>query len=154
MSWAGLIRVLTGFSLAIAVLVGGGYFAAQYLITQFTALPPKPTFPNDKPATKPKPVATEEKPVPPAPPAPQASASPSPTAAPNPKVGYQARVKLSEGLNLRDKPSRDGGRVGGLDYNDRVVVLEETPDKEWQKIRSEGGNLEGWIKSGYTERIN
>ncbi|HEY9907427.1 MAG TPA: SH3 domain-containing protein [Thermosynechococcaceae cyanobacterium] len=144
-----MIRVLTGFALAIAVLMGGGYVAAQYLISQFTALPPKPTFPNDKPAPKPKPA---EKPAPPQPaPQPSASVSPSPAAA---VPGYQARVKLSEGLNLRDKPSRSSSRVAGLDYDDRVVILEETPDKEWQKIRLAENNQEGWIKAGYTERVN
>lgn len=136
------------------MLVGGGYFAAQYLITQFTAPPPKPTFPNDKPAAKPKPAAKEEKPPVPQP-SPSTSPAPTSSAPTTPaKAGYQARVKLSEGLNLRDKPSRDGGRVGGLDYNDRVTVLEETSDREWQKIRLANGDLEGWIKSGYTERVN
>jgi uncharacterized protein YgiM (DUF1202 family) len=152
MSWAGLIRVLTGFSLAIAVLVGGGYVAAQYLITQFTAPPPKPTFPNDKPAAKPKPAAKEEPPAAPKPPSPQASLSPAPASAI--LAGYQAKVKQPDGLNLRDKPSREGSRVGGLNFNDQVMVIEETPDKEWQKIRSDAGDREGWIKSGYTERLN
>ena len=153
MSWAGLIRFLIGFSLAIAVLVGGGYVAAQYLITQFTAPPPKPTFPNDKPAAKPKPVPKEENPaLPKATASPQASLSALPASAPG--SGYPAKVKQSGGLNLRDKPSRDGVRLGGLDFNDRVTVIEETPDKEWQKIQLDGGNLEGWIKSGYVERVN
>jgi uncharacterized protein YgiM (DUF1202 family) len=152
MSWAGLIRVLTGFSLTIAVLVGGGYVAAQYLITQFTAPPPKPTFPNDKPAAKPKPASKEEPPAAPKPPSPQASLSASPP--PAVPAGYQARVKQADGLNLRDKPSREGVRVGGLSFNDRVTVIEETPDQEWQKIRSTAGDLEGWIKSGYVERLN
>jgi hypothetical protein len=33
------------------------------------------------------------------------------------------------------------------------VVLEESPDKEWQRIRVEDGNREGWVKGGNTEKV-
>lgn len=151
MSWLGLIKVFSGFLLAIALLGAGSYYAAQYLIAQFTLPPPKPVFPNDKlaipkPASAAKPVAAK--------PTPQPSPSPSPSPKPTEPAGYRARITLSSGLNLRDKPNRDSTRVGGISYNGRVVVLEESQDKEWQRVRIEEGDLEGWIKSGYTERLN
>jgi hypothetical protein len=43
--------------------------------------------------------------------------------------------------------------VGGVEYNETVVVLEESADKEWQRVRLEDGSQEGWIKAGNTERI-
>lgn len=176
MTWSGLAKLVMGFLLAIAMLGAGGYFAVQYVIAEFTKPPAKPMFANDKPAARPKPaaVATVAKPAPspvatepPAPspspspaavpspsPSPAAVApSPSPTASPTP-AGYQARIVISEGLNLRDKPNRESARVGGVDYDDRVTILEESSDKEWQRVRVEGTNEEGWIRSGYTERAN
>jgi len=69
-------------------------------------------------------------------------------------AGYPARITQSQGLNVRQSPGRDAARVGGVDYNQRVVVLEDSPDKEWQRVRIEGSDVEGWIKSGYTERVD
>ncbi|XGV96095.1 MAG: SH3 domain-containing protein [Leptolyngbya sp. BL-A-14] len=157
MSWSDLIKVLSGVFLAIALMLGGCFAAAQYIIGQFTAPPPRPTFPNDNPSTKAtaqpvpsaKPVATQPSPKP------SVSASPSPTPSPTPSTtGYQARITIAQGLNLRESPSRDAARIGGVIGNARVTVLEESPDREWQRIRVEGSGREGWVKAGYAERVN
>lgn len=158
MSWSGLIKVLSGLLLAIAFLVGGGFLAAQYLITQFTTPPPKPTYANDKPSPTAKPAVATKAAVaaikPSSSPSPSASPSATPSPQPSEAAGYRARVALNEGLNLREEPNRDSPRIDGIDYNDEVIVLEESPDKEWQRVRVEATNQEGWIKAGYTERVN
>lgn len=154
MSWSDLTKVLSGVFLAIALIIGGCFFAAQHIIAQFTAPPPKPTFPNDNPGAKAKlqpspsakPVATK--------PSPKPSVSASPLPKPSDSVGYRARITLLQGLNLRESPSRDAARVGGVDSNTRITILEESPDREWQRVRLEGSGREGWVKAGYTERIN
>lgn len=152
MSWLSLTRVLSSFVLAIGLIAGCGYFATKYLIEQFTALPPKPVFPNDKPADKAKPATPVKAVAKPA--SPQASPTPSSKPSPKPEDGYPAKITQSNGMNLRDAPSREANRIGGIDYNQRVVVLEESPDQEWQRVRVEGSNQEGWIKAGATERTN
>lgn len=173
MTWSGLAKLVLGFFLAIALIGSGGYLAAQYVIAEFTKPPAKPIFPNDKPASKPKSVVTTSQPKPspsPTPPQPSPSVSPSPSPSvspsptptpsatpspqPSPTAETQARITISEGLNLRDQPSRDGERVGGVDYNEEVVVLEESPDKEWQRVRVPSTGQEGWIRAGYTESAN
>ncbi|MBW4580184.1 MAG: SH3 domain-containing protein [Tildeniella nuda ZEHNDER 1965/U140] len=154
MSWAHLIKILSGVFLAIALIVGGCFFAAQYVIAQFTAPPPRPTFPNDSATARPKPqpkpsiapVATQ--------PSPKPSATPKPSPKPSETVGYRARITLAQGLNLRESPSRDATRIGGVTSNTRVTVLEESPDREWQRVRLEDSGREGWVKAGYTERVN
>lgn len=159
MSWSDLVKVLSGVLLAIALMVGGCFLAAQYVIGQFTAPPPKPTFPNDNPSTpakaqaipSAKSVATQPSPKPSV----SASPSPSPTPSPTPSAtGYRARITIAQGLNLRESPSRDAARIGGVIGNARVTVLEESPDREWQRIRLEDSGREGWVKAGYAERIN
>jgi hypothetical protein len=150
MNGSGLLKAFSGCLVAIALIIGGGFLAAQYLITQFTAPPPKPMFANDKPSPQPQPTAIATKPQPPQPkPTPNATPAPKPSAA-----GYPARITLSEGLNVRSNPDKDADRVGGVDYDEEIMVLEETPDKEWQRVRVKTSNVEGWIKSGHTERIN
>jgi len=36
--------------------------------------------------------------------------------------------------------------VGGVDYNKELVILETSPDGDWQRVWSNG--VEGWIKAG------
>ncbi|MBW4520808.1 MAG: SH3 domain-containing protein [Scytolyngbya sp. HA4215-MV1] len=153
MKWSGVVKVLVGLAIAIAIFAVAGVLAFRY-ISQMTSLPPRPTFPNDQPSAKVKPSTavaqpkTQAKPKP----TPTPSKSPSPTA--TDAATYPARINLSQGLNVRDAPSVDANRIGGVDYNEQVSVLEESADGEWQRIRVESSGLEGWIKSGYSERID
>jgi cytoskeletal protein RodZ len=156
MGWLDLTKLLSGFLLAIALVVGGSTYAVQYVIAQFTTPPPRPTFPNDKPAAKAKPVSAPAKPSPK--PSPSPSPSPTPSETPSPKpteaAGYPARITQPMGLNIREGPSVDANRLSGVDYDQQVIVLEDSEDKEWQRVRVEGTDIQGWIKSGYTERVN
>jgi hypothetical protein len=148
MNRSGLLKVLSGCLVAIVLILGGGFFVAQYLIGQFTAPPPKPLFANDKkPTVAPAAIAPKPKPSPP-PPTPSVTPSPKPT-----ETDYPAIVTLSGGLTIRANPNQQSERVGGVDFDEEVIVLEETPDQEWQRVRVKASNVEGWIKSRYTERI-
>jgi hypothetical protein len=44
--------------------------------------------------------------------------------------------------------------LGGIDYNTPVVVLEESQDGVWQKVRVVATEQEGWVKAGNVERNN
>ena len=152
MSWSGFFKGFSAVLIAIALLLGGGFFAFQFVVSQFTAPPPRPTFPNDTPKPTAKPVAAVAA-------KPQISPSPAttPQASPSPKpspVTKRARITLGEGLNIRQGPSAETERVGGVDYSDEVTILEESPDKEWVRVRVESSGAEGWIKSGYTEPVS
>lgn len=150
MGWTGFFKGFSAVVVAIALLLGGSFILFQFLVSQFTASPPRPTFPNDKPATAAKaPTPTKPSPTP----APVvASPKPSPSPSPSP-VSKRARVTLGEGLNVRQAPSADAERVDGVDYSDEVTILEESPDKEWIKVRVDSTGVEGWIKAGYTEPV-
>lgn len=148
MGWSGFFKGISATLIACALIGGGGFLAVQYLINQYSAPPPRPTFPNDAPPAKAKAPAAKPTPSPVA-----AKPSPSPSPKPSPNE-YRARITLSEGLNLRQKPDVDSDRVDGVDYNDEVLVLEESADKEWIKVRVPNSGTEGWLKAGYTERLN
>lgn len=142
----GLLSLISGIAIAIAFLAAGGVIAVRYIITQIATAPPRPFFAND-----PKPGA--------APPAPAAIA-PIPTAivapppSPLPPGAYSARITQPIGLVLRSAPSRSGARLGSVDYNDRVIVLSDSPDKRWQRVRLGETGLEGWVRSGNTRRLD
>ncbi|MBE9011697.1 SH3 domain-containing protein [Pseudanabaenaceae cyanobacterium LEGE 13415] len=146
MRWSSVFKFVLGVLFAIALLAVGGVVAARVMMARLAVMPPKPTFPNDtptKPASKPA-----------AKPAASTSEAKSDTAAkPLPPGAFPARVTQSIGLVLRDAPGGDGGSIGGVDFNERVTVLETNADKTWQRIRLSNGQ-EGWVRAGNVEQIS
>ncbi|MBF2066653.1 MAG: SH3 domain-containing protein [Calothrix sp. C42_A2020_038] len=173
-----LFKYLLGFVLAIAILVGSGVATTLYFINQTSRIPPKPIYANDDPkvrasaglSTRPQdsktpsaaksPVAKEDKvvsvTVPKPTPSITAEATPKPTITDEPPKlppgAYNARVTWSQGLSLRSQPNTDAERVGGVGFNEKVIVIEESQDKVWQKVRIESTNQEGWVKAGNTKK--
>jgi Bacterial SH3 domain len=162
-----LFKFILGFLLAMAILVGGGVATALYFMNRSAIVPPKPIYANDNPQVKaqaPKtpapnssatlePVAT-----------PSASPTPTPTATeksqtdetnkPLPPGAFPARVTWPQGLSLRTEPKAESERAGGAGFNQKVIVLEESDDKVWKKIRIEDSNQEGWVKAGNLQQID
>lgn len=154
---SGLLKFILGFFLAIAVLLGSGVAIALYFMNR-TAIPPtKPIFANDQPSLQtksPKPTAKETKrSSSEAEPTTSPNATPSPTETSLPPGAYRGSVTWPQGLSLRAEPSQDAERIGGVGFNEKVIILEESQDKGWQKIRLESSKQEGWIKIGNTERV-
>ncbi|MBD2678748.1 MULTISPECIES: SH3 domain-containing protein [Nostoc] len=166
--FSGLIKYLLGFFLAIAVLIGSGVAVALYFMNRTGIPPAKPIFSNDSPLVKAQaPKATEPggKPTPtPSPtkspssptptPTPTESPQPTPSPTPLPSGAYRGRVSWADGLSLRAQPNQDGERIGGVGFNQKIIVLEESEDKAWQKIRLEDSGQEGWVKAGNTEKTD
>ncbi|MBD2163444.1 SH3 domain-containing protein [Calothrix membranacea FACHB-236] len=159
--FSNLLKFILGFLLAIAILIGTGVATALYFMNR-TAIPPtKPIFANDHPsqrtqspkATEAAATKTEAKPestsTPTATETPKTEESPKPL----PPGAYQGKVTWAQGLSLRAEPKQDAERVGGVGFNQKVIVLEESDDKLWQKIRQEDTNQEGWVKAGNTEKL-
>jgi len=158
MNLSGCAKFLIGFILAIAIMIGGGVLASFYFMAKLTQPPPKPIFANDpeakvSPAASPSPKASGQPSQSPTP-SPIPKSSQSPASKPLEPGSYKARVTWSKGLVLRGGPSINAERVGGLAYNETIVVLEQSPDKQWQRVRTENGNRKGWIKSGNIKKID
>jgi hypothetical protein len=163
--FSNILKYTLGFLLAIAILAGSGFAVALYLMNRTSILPEKPVFSNDKSPTQAnstkqkvnkdtsqKVASTDNTPKP--------TPSPTPTSETDesskdlPPGAYQARVTWPQGLSIRGEADTNAERVGGVAFNSKVVVLEESPDKAWQKIRIDGTEQEGWIKSGNTKAID
>lgn len=154
---SGITKFLIGFFFAIAILIGGGVGAALYFMSRASTYPPKPLFVNDLPTVKGQrpPTATTKSRTQPTT---KASSKPTPKQTPASSKpleagAYKARVTWSGGLSLRSEPKQNAERIDGLSYNQEVVVLAESPDKSWQKIRLNNGEQQGWIKAGNVQRI-
>ncbi|MCC5641634.1 SH3 domain-containing protein [Nostoc sp. CHAB 5824] len=165
---SGLTKFILGFLLAIAVLIGGGATIALYFMNRTGIPPAKPVYSNDSPSVKAQaPKATEPgggkstlTPGTKADSSPSSTSTPteSPKATPSPKPlpsgAYRGRVSWAEGLSLRSQPNQEAERIGGVGFNQKIIILEESQDKAWQKIRLEDSKQEGWVKAGNTEKVD
>jgi uncharacterized protein YgiM (DUF1202 family) len=154
MSLVGVFKFCLGLILALAILAGGSFLAAQYVKSRMAILPPKPTFPNDNAKnaqpTSNKPAAKSANAVPESPPpTPSPSASPKPL----PPGAYHALVTEQIGLVLREAPGREARTIGGVGYNEKVIILETNADGSWQKVRTDLSDQEGWVRGGNTEKV-
>ncbi|MEB3339573.1 SH3 domain-containing protein [Okeania sp.] len=144
MNFYGFFKFLVGFILAILLLAGASAAAVLYFAAKLTKMPERPIFQNDKPIVQ------------------KASTSPKPTPTNNTKSKkqldpgtYRATVVEPIGLILRDTPSKNANRIGGVSYQEKVIVLEESSDKKWQKVRvDDDSNRTGWVSGGNTEKLN
>jgi uncharacterized protein YgiM (DUF1202 family) len=152
MSLMGVVKFFLGLILALAILAGSGFLAARYVMSRMTILPPKPAFPNDS-ATTPK--SPSSKPVAKSANADQAAPSPSPSAPPKPlpSGAYSALVTQQIGLVLREGPGQETRTIGGVGYNEKLIVLETSADGAWQKVRTDLSDQEGWVRGGNTEKV-
>lgn len=160
MSLSGLAKFLIGFTIAIGLLIGAGVAGALYFVTKLTSPPPRPVFANERNVNKPKLVVAKNLQKPgtttsanASSPASEASSSDDQSPKPLEAGAYKARVTWSSGLSIRNNPSLESEKVGGVAYNETIVVLGESDDKRWLKIRQEEGEREGWVKAGNVRRI-
>jgi hypothetical protein len=159
MTLAGIAKFVLGVSLAIAILAGSSVAVALYFMYTVTNHPPKPTFANENVNRKQKaaPASKEQAQLR------KLEKSTTDTAKADPAEEtkstelepgtYRARVSWEQGLSLRAEPGASAERIGGLDYNQQIVVLEESPDKNWQRVRLADSDREGWIKAGNIEKM-
>jgi hypothetical protein len=161
-----VFQFILGFILGVLLLVGGTAAVGFVFFSRLAAPPEKPVFSEEKEsfnqAAQPKEspqtesVNPEEQ---------QAKEQPSPTPSPEekktetnqekeklPAGAYKAKVNWSSGLSLRAEPSKDSERIGGVDYNTELIILEKSSDGNWEKVRVVGSDKEGWIKSGNVEK--
>ncbi|NEP84073.1 MAG: SH3 domain-containing protein [Okeania sp. SIO3C4] len=139
-----LFKFLVGFILAILLLVGASAAAVLYFAAKLTKMPEKPIFTNEKPIAQKVSMSSPGS-------ANTTSQNLSNQLAPG---TYRAIVVEPIGLILRDTPSRDANRIGGISYQEKVIVLEESSDKRWQKVRvDDGSNRTGWVSGGNTEKL-
>lgn len=158
MSISGFFQFIIGFTIGVLLLAGSGAAAAYFFLSSLSENPPKPVFSEEQPpeATPTTEEATEET---------QAqgeestaedatsNAEPAPTETLE-EGAYRARVTWPQGLSLRAEPNQSAERIGGLAYQQEIVVLGTNDDQEWEKVRVSSNGREGWVKSGNTEKLS
>jgi outer membrane biosynthesis protein TonB len=157
-----LLKFILGFVLALAVLLGTSLTVALYFVNRTAVSPSKPIFANDNPSSQPKKPKTSPKPqskksaTPTPKPTPKPTETPTETPTPTPKPtppnAYTGNITWAEGLSMRSEPNTNSPTIGGVGGDKKVIVLEESDDKKWQKIRIADTDQEGWVKAGNIQR--
>lgn len=65
-----------------------------------------------------------------------------------------ARITWTEGVILRDNPSKNARRIGGVTYNQTVILLETSPDGQWQRVQVQQSGEQGWLKGNNLEPVD
>ncbi len=152
---SGLLQFIIGFILGISILAAGATALGYVLLSRLNNNPGKPIFSEEK--TPPKTKVVKASPSPVAKSGPEvATATPSATPASEELAPgtYRARVTWSSGLSIRADASTESERIGGVGYNEEVIVIGTSSDGRWQKVRLAGGTQEGWVRAGNLEKLN
>lgn len=157
------IQFLLGFLIGIGLIVGvsGGLVFMYY--SKMSVLPQKPDFPEsptsqETPATEPETAieplesntTAEET---------ETAAIAEPESEPEsepelPADAYYAEVTWPQGLSLRAEPALNAGRIGGIAFEEKIIILEDSADGDWQRVRIPWSQQEGWVKAGNTKRTS
>jgi Bacterial SH3 domain len=155
------VQFILGFMLGITLIAGVSAGLGFLYYKQMSTLPKKPEFSQDR--SSPETVAQTEKP--------SETTTDSNVAANEtetekaeetvlepeselPPNAYRAVVTWPQGLSLRAEPNLNAGRIGGISHNAKIIILEDSADGQWQKVRVPWSEQEGWVKAGNTERAS
>ncbi|NER81193.1 MAG: SH3 domain-containing protein [Leptolyngbya sp. SIO1D8] len=151
----GLTKLILGVSLALVLLSLAGVATARYFMAKLSVLPPKPVFNND--AVSGQVVAETSATTETVTTSVEAATSPPPEVLPEaekPPGSYDAVVVQPIGLVVRDGPGVQYEQLGGVDYNEQVLVLKTSEDGRWLNVRVESSGQEGWVKAGNTQNLS
>ncbi|MEM6519778.1 MAG: SH3 domain-containing protein [Cyanobacteria bacterium P01_D01_bin.71] len=145
----GITKLTLGIVLALVLLSLTGVATARYFMAKLSVLPPKPIFEND--------AALQAEAAVPSEPAQPAPVEPLPAAPPveeMPPGSYAAIVVQPIGLVMRSGPGAEHPQLGGVDYQDKVLVLETDDSGNWIRVRVSETAQEGWVKAGNTQNLD
>jgi Bacterial SH3 domain len=152
------LQLITGILIGLiglgAAIGGAGYY---FFITQMSTRPPKPVFAEERDGGKPVAIAKAK------PKAGVVATTPSPSPEgidlvepdkikPLAPEAYDAKVLWKDGLSLKQDPDPNSEKVGGVEFNAKVAIVETSDDKQWVKIQSEKENLQGWVRAGNIDK--
>lgn len=145
----GVTKLTLGVFLAFVLLSLAGVATARYFMAKLSVLPPRPVFENDV-ALQVEAANTQ----PEAQPVPVAAPPTTPPAEELPPDSYVAVVVQPIGLVMRSGPGAENPQLGGVDFQEQVLVLQTDDSGSWMKIRVRETGQEGWVKAGNTENVD
>lgn len=157
MSISGFFQFVLGLILGVSIVAGGAVSFGYVLLTRMTGTPPKPVYSEEsakpKEESKEPAIVSSNEANKSQPETASTATAPKEVEAPLPLGAYKAVVTYPDGLSMRSEANKDADRIGSVLVNDEIIVLQESEDKKWQKIRIAKNDKEGWVKAGNIKKI-
>ena len=150
------IQFILGFVIGISLIAGVSGAAIYAYYQKMSVLPKKPDFSKVTPSSDATNSADESIDIEPleSSTAIEDEVEAEPDEPELPPNAYRAVVTWPEGLSLRSEPSIDADRIGGIGADASIIILEDSADGKWQRVRLPWSGQEGWVKGGNTERTS
>ena len=171
MKMSAFFQFILGFILGVAILAVGATGLAFLFFGRMASSPPKPVFSEEKQEEK-KVAENKESSTSDQQPSDQAEKAGEESEEKEsakveeekeeqleekeeelPPGAYKARVTWSQGLSLRAEPTLEAERIGGVGYNSELIILQDSSDRKWQKVRIANSAQEGWVKAGNVKKV-
>lgn len=155
MNVSGFFQFLLGFIIGIILFGGGIAGGAYYFLTRVAVDPADPIEMNSDADQSPEEEVTvvedssDSEEVEPEP-----EPEPEPESEDLPEGAYRATVTWDTGLILRAEPTENSDRVGGVAYDQELIILGRSDDNDWDRVRVVGTGQEAWVKAGNVIRID
>ena len=157
-----MFQFILGFLLGVALIAGSAVGAAYYYFVKVSSsVPEKPVYSEETAettqVTDSQTTETNQEEA-------ELDLEATDNSQPDPEIAeteeqlppnaYYANVTWPQGLSLRAEPNINGARIGGVGYDAKILILEETADKKWQRVQIPWSKQEGWVKGGNTKRAS
>ena len=157
-------QFILGFFIGICLIVGVTGSLVFVYYRQMSVSPKKPVFPESAESTLNESEVDSATAIEPlesnTSPEEDIAIAPEPEFEPEPEPqlelppnSYYATVTWPQGLSLRAEPRIDAERVGGIEYNSKILILEASADGKWQLVMLPWNQQKGWVKGGNTKRV-
>lgn len=154
MTFSGVIQLILGMILGVAILGMSGVAAGSYFFNRLSIDPERPTFPEEKTGSTPNSTSSSDASPPNSPGSATETASSSDSRSEVLEPGaFRVRVTWPDGLSLRAEPNLEAEQIGSILYDQEMIVLRSAEDGLWDRVRLPASNKEGWVKAGNAERI-
>lgn len=150
MSFSSVLQFILGVITGLILLLASGTAAGYYFFSRMVVTPGRPVYSEERtPAestvvTEPEPEAAEPEPAPP---------EPEPVADELEPGAYRATVTWPDGLSLRSEPNGESESIGGLAYDQEIIILRTSEDGNWEQVRLPNGDRTGWVRAGNSQAI-
>lgn len=153
MSLSSLLQFVLGVITGLILLLASGTAAGYYFFTRMVVTPGRPVYSEERATATPAPPDPEPENAPPEPETPAESLEPESATEELEPGAYRATVTWPDGLSLRSEPSGESESIGGLAYDQEMIILRTSQDGNWEQIRLPNSDRTGWVRAGNSEAI-
>lgn len=145
-----MLQFILGVITGLILLVASGAAAGYYFFSRMVATPSRPVYPEERVSPSTEVIAAPEPEPEPAEPEP---APPEPAADELEPGAYRATVTWPDGLSLRSEPRGESESIGGLAYDQEMIILRTSDDGNWEQVRLPNSDRTGWVRAGNSQPI-